>query len=355
MRIARSLSAAPLILLTLAACGSGTADSRQAAPLVRTLVVGPADSAALRYTGVVRARIESDLGFRVGGKIVERLVDPGQRVRRGQALMRLDVTDLGLAASAAADRLRAAQAEATRATAEEARLRRLVEAGAVSRSAYEGALAAAQSTKANLSAARASADEAANQRGYATLFADADGVVMEVLAQPGQVVSAGAPVVRLARAGEREAAVAVPEAQFATLPRVGQAYLYGSDRPLPARLREIAGAADPLTRTYDARFALAAPELPLGSTVTVELPRPMASLLAVPLSALHDGGRGAGVWVVKSGRVTFRRVQVAALGEETASIAAGALASGDRVVALGAQLLREGQAVRLANDGRSQP
>lgn len=318
------------------------------APLVRTVVVGQADAAPLRYTGVVRARIESDLGFRVGGKIVERLVDPGQRVRRGQALMRLDVTDLGLAASAAADRLRAAQAEATRAAAEEARLRRLVEAGAVSRSAYEAALAAAQSARANLSAASAGADEAANQRGYATLLADADGVVTDVLAQPGQVVSAGAPIVRLARAGAREAAVAVPEPQVATLPRVGHAILYGSNRPLAARLREVAGAADPQTRTYDARFTLADADLPLGATVTVELPRMGASRLSVPLSALHDAGGGPGVWVVRSGRVTLRRVQLAALGEETASIAPGALSPGERIVALGAHLLREGQPVRVA-------
>jgi RND family efflux transporter MFP subunit len=346
MRLVPTRAAAPLIFLMLAACGSKPA--APPAPLVRTLVVGQADEAPLHYTGVVRARIESDLGFRVGGKIVERLVDPGQRVRRGQALMRLDVTDLGLAASAAADRLRAAQAEATRATAEEARLRRLVEAGAVSRSAYEVALAAAQSTRANLSAARAGSDDAANQRGYATLLADADGVVTDVLAQPGQVVSAGAPVVRLARAGDREAAVAVPESQVASLPRLGSAILYGSDRPLPARLREVAGAADPSTRTYDARFALADTDLPLGATVTVELPRPAASRLAVPLSSLHDGGGGPGVWVVKTGRVTFRPVQVATLGEETATIAPGALTPGDRIVALGAQLLREGQPVRLA-------
>jgi RND family efflux transporter MFP subunit len=354
MRLVRPRSAAPLIFLTLAACSAGKA-APPTAPLVRTLVVGQADAAPLRYTGVVRARIESDLGFRVGGKIVERLVDPGQRVRRGQPLMRLDVTDLGLAASAASDRLRAAQAEATRAAAEEARLRRLVEAGAVSRSTYEVALAAAQSASANLSAARAGADEAANQRGYATLLADTDGVVTDVLAQPGQVVSAGAPVVRLARAGDREAAVAVPETQVATLPRVGQAILYGSDRPIAARLREVAGAADPLTRTYDARFTLADAGLPLGATVTVELPRTGASQLAVPLSSLHDGGGGPGVWVVKAGRVTLRPVQVAALGEETASIAPGALTQGDRIVALGAQLLREGQAVRVATAAAPQP
>lgn len=339
---------AALISLALASCGSGNAESPVEPPLVRTLVVGAASAAPIRYTGVVRARIESDLGFRVGGKITERLVDPGERVRRGQPLMRLDATDLGLAAAVAADRLRAAQAEATRAAADEARLRRLVEAGAVSRSAYDAALAAARSSAANLSAARSGASEAANQRSYGTLFADADGVVTDVLAQPGQVVSAGAPVVRLARAGGREAAVAVPETQLATLPREGRAFLYGSGVPLPARLREVAGSADGLTRTYDARFALGAADTPLGATVTVELPRRTAPQLAVPLTSIHDAGRGAGVWLVRSGRVTFRPVTIAALGEETATIAASGLSPGDRIVALGAQLLREGEAVRVA-------
>jgi len=338
-------AAALLALLSLTACGPDK-DKAVQAPLVRTAIVGDAGAAPIRYTGVIRSRTESDLGFRVGGKVVQRLVDPGQTVRRGQPLMRLDATDLQLAAGASRDQLRSAQAQAAQATAEEARQRRLLDAGAVSRSAYDLTLANAQSAQAAVAAARSGAGQAENQAGYGTLFADADGVVTEVMAQPGQVVAAGTVVARLARAGSREAAVAVPETQLAGLPRNGQAFLYGSETPISAQLREVAGVADPLTRTFDARFVLNRSDLPLGSTVTVELPRATTAELQVPLTALHDRGAGPGVWVVRGDQVRFRPVKVVRLGEEAASIEAGSLASGDRIVTLGAHLLRDGERVR---------
>ena len=343
--------------LALAACGAGNAEQASAPPLVRTIVVASAEPETIRHTGVVRARIESNLGFRVGGMIVERLVDPGDRVRRGQPLMRIDAADLSLAATAASERLRAAQAEAVRAGADEARMRPLVADGFVSRSNYDAALAAARSAAANVAAARASAREASNQRGYATLVADADGVVMQVLAQPGEVVAAGFPVVQLARSGDREAVVSIPETQAQGLPSEGHAYLYGSDARFPARLRELSAAADPLTRTYEARYTLGAAgsDSPLGATITVDLRRPGPATLAVPLSAIHDPGTGPGLWIVRDGRVTFRRVAVASLREGQALIAPGAASRGDRIVALGAHLLRNGQAIRSTDLGRTQP
>lgn len=344
-------STAPLAALLIAGCGGGRQEAPAPAPYVRTVVVAPAAAHGARYTGTVRARIEADLGFRVPGKIAERLVDPGARVRRGQPLMRLDPTDFGLAAAAAADRLRAAQAEADRAAADEARLKGLVEAGATSAASYDAALAAKRASAANLAAARAQAKDAANQRGYALLLADSDGVVTDVLAQPGQVVSAGAPIVRLARAGAREALVAVPEAALPRLPRDATAELYASGARVSARLREVAGTADPLTRTYAARYTLAAaPEAaPLGSTVTLALGLAEArGPVSVPLGALTERGTGASVWVVGAdARVRRRPVRVIALAEESAALAPGALRPGERVVALGAQLLREGQKVRL--------
>lgn len=340
-------AAAALALLTLTACGPGKAPETDTA-LVRTTVLGSAGSAPIRYTGVIRSRTESDLGFRVGGKVIQRLVDPGQTVRRGQVLMRLDATDLQLAAGASRDQLRSAEAQAAQATAEEARQRRLLDAGAVSRSAYDLALANAQSAQAAVAAARSGASQAGNQAGYGTLVADADGVVTEVLAQPGQVVAPGTVVVRLARAGNREAAVAVPETQLAGLPRTGRAFLYGSDAPVSAQLREVAGVADPLTRTFDARFVLNRSDLPLGSTVTVELPRATTAELQVPLTALHDRGAGPGVWVVAGDQVRFRPVRVVRLGEEAAAIEGGGFTGGERIVALGAHLLRDGQHVRVA-------
>jgi RND family efflux transporter MFP subunit len=347
MLVSPSRTAPLLLAFALAACSPQA--PKEEAPLVRTQLVGDAQATSLRYTGVVRARTESDLGFRVGGKVVERLVDPGQTVRRGQPLMRLDPSDLQLAASAAGDEVRAAEARLAQSVAEEERQRRLLEVGAVSRSSYDQALANAQSARAAAAAARSGASQARNQAGYATLYADADGVVTEVLAQPGQVVGAGMVVARLARSGSREAALSIPESQVGDLPRQGQAWLYGSSEPMSAQLRELSGAADPLSRTFDARFVLSRTDLPLGSTVTVALQRPTMAEVQVPLSALLDRGRGPGVWVVREGRVTFRPVKVTTLGEEQAAIAAGSLAQGDRIVTLGPQLLREGQAVRTAS------
>lgn len=346
-----------LACLMLAGCGRDEA-TPDPSPLVRTALIGRAASGGLTsYTGTVRSRIESDLGFRVSGKITERLVDPGAYVHRGQPLMRIDAADLTLAAGGSADRLRAAQADASRAAADEARLRGLVEAGAISASAYDAALAAKRSSAAGVSAARAAAGQAGNERGYATLIADADGVVLDVLAQPGQVVAAGTPVVRLGRAGPREALVAVPETALASLPRVGVATLYGQAGDFAARLREVAGAADPLTRTFAARYTLAGGDAaPLGTTVTVTLRAAGGAAQAVPLASLYDPGTGPGVWVVgRDRRVAFRRVSVAALQEEQAMLAPASLRTGERIVALGAQLLRPGEQVRIAATEDARP
>lgn len=352
------LSLVPVLLLpplALAACAE--TDTPTQPPLVRTVLPGTVgESAQARLTGTVRSRIEADLGFRVPGKIVARLVDPGTVVRQGQPLLRIDASDLALSAQAARDRLAAARAEDERARAEEARLRELVEGGATSRSAYEAALAARRAAAANLSAAQASASEASNQRSYSVLTADADGVVIDVLAQPGQVVAAGTPVVRLARSGPREAAVAVPETLLASLPRQATATLLGPGRPIGAKLREIAGSADPATRTFAARYALDAPssQLPLGSTVTLALASmAAANRVAVPLSALNDDGKGPAIWTVgTNGIVRKRPVKVIRLFDETALIAGLSLARGERIVAMGAHLLRDGQRVRIESSAR---
>ena len=172
--------------------------------------------------------------------------------------------------------------------------------------------------------------------------------ITQVLAQPGQVVAAGTPVLRFAKAGTREAVVSVPESAIDTLPHASVARLYDSGRRFPAVLREVSGTADPVTRTYTARYMLATDgaSAPLGSTVIVELPPTSAPKLSVPLSALYDPGTAPGVWVVAGGRVKFRRVHVLELGNETASLADADLHPGERIVALGAQLLREGERVR---------
>lgn len=331
---------------------SGAPSGQTAEPLVATAVAqGEGGAAGDAYTGTVHARTESVLAFRVPGKIVARLVDAGAHVRAGQPLYRLDARDLGLAASAAADKVRAAEADAARTAADEARLRPLVATGAIAPSTYDGARAARDAAAATLSAARAAAANAANERGYTTLVADADGVVTEVLAEAGQVVAAGTPILRLARSGAREALVAVPETALATLPKSAQASVYGRGAPITATLREVAGAADPLTRTFAARYVLsgAAEDAPLGATVTVRLPGVSSATSRVPLGALVDLGKGQGVWVIQPDHsLRFRPAQPLRLTEEEALLPASALPPGTRIVALGGQLLRAGQKVRLA-------
>jgi RND family efflux transporter MFP subunit len=275
-------------------------------------------------------------------------------VRRGQALYRLDAIDYQLGARAAAAEVASAEARHRFAAAERDRLLALAERGAVSRSDAERVSAEADAAAEALRAARAASQTASNQNRYTTLVADADGVVTFLRADVGQVVAAGQPIVRLARDGPREIEVALPESLGALeIGAVAQVrFLANGAATAPARLRELSGAADPMTRTFMARFALdegTAP--PLGSTATVQIPAADsdgATAISIPLSALHDAGQGPGVWVVnpESRHVAWRAVRVAAFGDDVVRIAEG-LAPGDIVVALGAHLLTEGQAVRL--------
>lgn len=342
--------------LALAACGDtpGTDDPRTQPPLVRAATVISASGSSRAFTGVVVARVQSDLGFRVQGKILERLVDTGQTVKRGQPLMRLDPVDLSLAAQAQQQAVSAARARARQAAADEARYRSLVKTGAVSVSAYDQIKAAADTARADLSAAQAQANVAQNTTGYAVLLADADGVVMETLAEPGQVVSAGQPVVRLARAGQREAVVQLPETLRPAIGSAAQASLYASSHPpVPATLRLLSDAADPVTRTFEARYVLqgALAAAPLGSTVTLHIAEGEArdALMQVPLAAIYDAGKGPGVWQIagKPATVRWKPVQVRGLGDDAAQIT-GSLMAGEQVVALGVHLLHEGQTVRTA-------
>lgn len=335
----------------LAGCGRSDADPRTAPPLVRTAAAGAAEGGAREFSGIVGARVQSDLAFRVGGKIVARLVDAGQAVRRGQPLMRIDPTDYSLAAQAAAGTVAAARARAVLTTADEQRYRDLVSAGAVSASAYDQAKAAALAARAQLSAAEAQARVSRNDAGYTLLVADADGVVAETLAEPGQVVGAGQAVVRLARSGPREAIVALPETIRPALGAVAQARTYGG-LDGTAQLRQLSNAADPATRTFEARFVLngAPASAPLGSTVTVRLATPgQSAAISIPLGAIYDRGQGPGVWIVAgqgTPKVSWRPIRVAAIGEEKATVSAG-LRPGERFVALGAHMLHQGQPVRI--------
>jgi RND family efflux transporter MFP subunit len=342
-----------LIPFAVAACHDAAAsiDPRTQNPLVRVATVQSSAQGDRSFTGIVAARVQSDLGFRVPGKVLERLVDTGQTVKRGQALMRIDPSDLRLATRAHDEAVAAATARARQTADDEARYRDLVPTGAVSASAYDKVKAAAESARADLNAATAQADVARNESGYAALVADAGGVVVETLAEPGQVIAAGQVVVRVAHAGLREAVVELPEMLRPRIGSLGKATLYGSGVAGRAKLRQLSDAANPHTRTFEARYVLEGhlADAPLGSTITLQIAegRPAESL-QVPIGAIVDAGKGPGVWLIQgqTPTVTWRAVQVDRLGDEAASVVGG-LATGDRIVALGAHLLHEGEHVRL--------
>lgn len=360
-----SIAAVGALSLALAACGKSTPpDPRTQPPLVRTTLVAPGNASERVFTGTIAARVQGDLGFRVAGKVLERLVDTGQTVRRGQALLRLDPVDLKLAAHAQQEAVAAARARAQQASDEEQRYRDLQGTGAVSALAHEQIKAAADAARAQLRAAEAQAAAALNASRYAELLADADGIVMETLAEPGQVVSAGQVVVRLAHAGRREAVVQLPETLRPALGSAAQARLFGrEDVVIPARLRQLSDVADRATRTFEARYVLdagAAASAPLGSTVTLRIGGASTatatststagkSTLRVPIGAILDEGKGAAVWVVQGDQVRRQPVTVVQVQDGNAQVV-GALGLGERIVALGAHLLSEGAQVRLDSE-----
>ena len=353
------LIGAVLLAGAVSGCSRTEADPRLVAPLVRTATLDTSKVGESSYSGIVAARVQSNLGFRVPGKVVERLVDAAQTVKKGQPLMRMDRTDLALADTASVGQVEAARAQALQTAADEKRLRGLVDAGAVSASAYDQAKAAADAAAARLRAAQAQASVSSNEAGYSALLADADGTVMETLAEPGQVVAAGQMVVRLAHAGPREALVDLPETLRPAIGSVARATLYGSNGEAgSARLRVLSDAADPATRTFEARYVLegTAADAPLGSTVVVHLPNASRAAATIPISAIFDRGQGPGVWILPDQKqsVTWRPVSLGSVGEETVTVTGG-LQAGERFVALGAHQLHEGEPVRTSLTASAQP
>lgn len=341
------------LVVSLTGCGQKQElDPRTQPELVQIVEIGSSSGDAdPAFTGVISARVQSNLGFRVPGKITNRLVDTGQFVRAGQLLMTIDRTDYIHATTARAETVTAAKAKAVQAAADEARYRGLVKTGAISASIYDQIKAASDAAQADLAAAEAQEQIARDEDGYSQLVADADGVVIETLAEPGHVVLAGQTVVTLAHSGPREAAVNLPETLRPALGSRAYATLYGSTMEIPVRLRQLSGAADPQTRTFEARYVLegAAANAPLGATVTVHLPGRVATdMLQVPVASVLDQGKGPGIWLLNpsTSTVSFQPIQVRQLGEEVATIS-GNVHPGQQIVALGVHLLRDGQHVRV--------
>jgi len=338
--------------VTFTGCGQKQElDPRTQPELVRIVEIGSSSGADPAFTGVVSARVQSNLGFRVPGKITKRLVDTGQSVRAGQPLMTIDRTDYVHAITARAETVSAAKAKAVQAAADEARYRGLVKSGAVSASIYDQIKAASDAAQAELAAATAQEQVARDEGGYSQLVADADGIVIETLVEPGQVVMAGQTVVKLAHSGPREAAVNLPETLRPAIGSKAYATLYGSTTRIPVRLRQLSGAADAQTRTFEARYVLEgdAANAPLGATVTVHLSGDAgADALQVPIASVLDRGNGPGIWLLNpsTSTVSFQPVQVRRLDEELATIS-GNVHPGQQVVAVGVHLLRDGERVHV--------
>ena len=348
----------PAMLLTLAAAAMLVACSRPA-PLeepvrsVKLLTVGVgALESHLEYAGEVRARVESRLGFRVGGKIVQRQAELGQQVRAGQVLAQLDPKDYQLAADAARAQLASATTQRDLQAADYQRYKTLKDQNFISGAELERRSATLKAAQATLDQARAQLSQQGNQAAYTTLVADVSGVVTSIDAEPGQVVAAGTPVVRIAQDGPRDVVFAVPEDKVARMVRGSQVAVRGwsGGAELMGRVREVAASADPATRTFQVKVALDGNDAPaLGSTVYV-LPRALdqrgASVIKLPTSALRQQGQDTAVWLydAPSGTVRSQVVQIGTADGNEAVVASG-LTPGMQVVATGVHVLSPGQKV----------
>jgi RND family efflux transporter MFP subunit len=304
------------------------------------------------FVGVVRARYETDLGFRVAGKIVARAVNVGDRVRADDIVARLDPQDLKLQVESAEAELAAATSNLTQASADEERYATLKTRGFAAVADFDRKKAAKDEADGRLQRARRALDLARNQLAYADLKAGADGVITATLAEPGQVVALGQAVARLAHRGEKEAVVALPETGLGEA-RKGSAIVRlwsDPDRSFTAHLRELSPQADVATRTYAARFTItdADDTIALGMTATVTLAHAAETPVAkLPLAAILNRGTGPAVYVVDdAGALKLRPVNVAAFTEESALVTAG-IADGEKVVTLGVQKLVAGARVRV--------
>lgn len=341
------------VALAVAGCKQETPQPEPIRP-VKTLRIAPqAAPAALTLAGEVRARFDAPLAFRVGGKVVERRVNLGDTVRRGQVLGRIEAADYQLAADAQSAAVAGARAEARLAENELKRYQGLREKGFISAADLERRQTAAEGAREKLRAAEAALDQGRRQVGYAVLVADHDGIVSAVDFNPGQVVAAGQPVVRLAHSGPREIEVGVPESALKLVRSAPGFQVILNAQPTHAfagKLRELAGAADPASRTYAARIAVdgRSETLPLAMSATVILLEPGPAAIRLPMAAIFSRDGKSRVWKFDEASATVKAVEIVTAGMAGNDwLVAGGLTAGEVVVTAGANLLREGQKVRV--------
>jgi RND family efflux transporter MFP subunit len=357
--------AALVAALLLAGCNQAADDkaTQNTAPdrPVKLVTLSGSNGAVTRsYSGAVRARTDSVLSFRVPGKIVARLVDVGGHVEQDTVIARVDATDIRLSLDAASANVEAARIRRDVAADELARILALSQKGFAAKSALDKANGEAEASASAYAVAVTQRDQAQNQAAYTELKADAPGIVTEIRADVGQVVAAGTPVAVVARDGEKEVAFAVPEQTVSQL-SLGQSVRVRSwadpSVNFTGTVREIAGAADSLSRTFAVRVALpvaAADDgrLRLGMTATVEMSLPVGDdRVVVPLAALAKRGDDTIVWVydAATGTVAARTVVTGPPAPDGVRVAAG-LTPGERVVAAGTQFMREGLKIRPSGD-----
>jgi multidrug efflux system membrane fusion protein len=340
-----------VLLVALSACSKPAPRNEEVRP-VRALVLAAGDAAVTaEFSGEVRARIESRLGFRVGGKITERRVDVGALVKRGQVLMQLDPQDLKLAQAQTQAVLRAAETSRDLARADVKRYQELRASNFVSHAVLDSKLSALRAAEANVDAALAAFRAQSNQAGYASLVSDVDGVVTAIDAEAGQVVTPGMPVVRIARTDQLDVVIGIPEDKVDSIRKataVSVRLWADPGQRIVGAVREVAPAADPATRTYAVKVAIpASADVRLGMTAVVQFSsHGGAGQLRVPLSALHQHKGNSAVWLLENGVVRLAPVQLgSAIGNEV--LLAGGVQAGQTVVTAGVNLLKNGQKVKI--------
>lgn len=344
-------------LLGLSACTQAEPPQEPIRAVKVTLVGVDSFESGHEFAGEVRARVESRLGFRVGGKIVKRQAELGQRVTAGQVLAQLDPRDYQLAADAARAQMAAASTNRDLAAADFKRYATLKDQNFISGAELERREATLKAAQAQLDQARAQLASQGNQASYTSLLADASGVVTAIEAEAGQVVTAGMPVVRIARDGPRDAVFSVPEDKVGAIKAGSDVAVraWSGNGALHGKVREISASADPVTRTYPVKVSLDASATPsLGSTVYVSpesLSHVGTPVIKLPTSALRKEGQGTAVWVLDQPTMTLKSqpVQIATADGNEAVIAAG-LQPGMLVVSAGVHVLSPGQKVSIYQD-----
>jgi multidrug efflux system membrane fusion protein len=336
----------------LAACSKNVEKTEDIRPVRAIKVAADNVDISAEFSGDVRPRIESKLGFRVGGKIIARKVDVGTAVKRGQVLMQLDPQDFALAQAQAKAGLSAAESNRDLAKAEFKRYQELREKNFVASAVLDSKETTFKAAQSSYEQALASFKNQSNQAAYTSLISDVDGVVTAIDVEAGQVVAAGSPVMRVAKGGEMDVVIGIPEDKVNTIRAIKDIRVRMWVNPaeeIVATLRELSPIADPVTRTYTAKLALpsTAKNIKLGMTAAVSfVAKNPNTMVKLPLTALFQEKNATFVWVVESGAVKMHPVQLAGSSGQDVLLASG-VAVGQTVVTAGVNLLKPGQKVTI--------